>query len=90
MNRTEIIEKISQETNIPKNDVTKILNNFFDTIKETLKTNKDVRIAKFGTFSLNQRKARAGRNPKTGESIQIPSVAYPKFKPGKEFKEYVN
>ena len=90
MNRTEMIEQISQDTQLSKNDVTKVLNAFCNMVKSTLKTKKDVRLTGFGTFSLNQRKARTGRNPKTGQSIQIPAVAYPKFRPGKEFKEYLN
>ena len=90
MNRTEMIEQISQETSLPKGDVTKVLTAFCDMVKSTLKTKKDVRLTGFGTFSLNERKARTGRNPKTGQSIQIPAATYPKFKPGKEFKDCLN
>jgi len=90
MNKAEVIEKIVKETMLSKVDVEKVISLFFDTVKSTLKGKKNVRLVGFGTFSVNERKARTGRNPQTGEQIQIPPCFYPKFKPGKDFKEYLN
>ncbi|MBC6415141.1 MAG: HU family DNA-binding protein [Bdellovibrionales bacterium] len=90
MNKSEIISKIAESTNIPKKEVETVITSFFDTVKNSLKNNENVKLIGFGTFSSNERKARAGRNPQTGQTINIPSYFYPKFKPGREFKEYLN
>ena len=90
MNKAEIIHKISEDSELSKNDVEKVLSIFFSVIKSSLKDKQSVRLIGFGTFSSGKRKARTGRNPQTGEQIDIPASFYPKFKPGKEFKEYLN
>ena len=90
MNKTDVIDKIAEKTELSKSEVEKVISSFFETIKSTLKGKQSVRLVGFGTFSSNERKARVGRNPQTGEEIKIPSCYYPKFKPGKEFKEYLN
>ena len=90
MNKAEIIDKITAQTHLPKVEVEKVVSCFFDTVKNALKGKQSVRLVGFGTFSANERKARTGRNPQTGQEIQIPSCYYPKFKPGKEFKDYLN
>ncbi len=90
MNKAEIIDKIAEATSISKADVTKIVTTFFDTVKNTLKKKETVKLIGFGTFTANERKARTGRNPHTGEEIQIPACTSPKFKPGKDFKDYLN
>lgn len=90
MNKAEIIDKIVEETEMSKSDVEKVISCFFDTVKTTLKEKQNVKLVGFGTFSANERKARTGRNPQTGQQIEIPSCYYPKFKPGKEFKDYLN
>ena len=90
MNRAELIDKIVKKTQLSKSEVEKVMSSFFETIKSALKDKQSVRLVGFGTFSSNQRKARIGRNPQTGEEIRIPSFHYPKFKPGKEFKDYIN
>ena len=90
MNKTEVIDKISEKTSLTKTEVEKVISSFFETVKTSLKDKKSVRLIGFGTFSSSERKARVGRNPQTGEEINIPSCQYPKFKPGKEFKDYLN
>ena len=90
MNKTEIIDKIAEKTRLSKSEVDRVISGFFETIKSSLKDKKNVRLVGFGTFSSSERKARVGRNPQTGEEIKIPSCSYPKFKPGKEFKDYLN
>ena len=90
MNKAEVIDKIVAQTDLSKAEVEKVVSCFFETVKSTLKSKQNVRLVGFGTFSANERKARTGRNPQTGQQIQIPSCYYPKFKPGKEFKDYLN
>ena len=90
MNKAEIIDKIAEKTQLQKSDVEKVISSFFETVKHSLSEKQSVKLIGFGTFSSNERKARMGRNPQTGEQINIPSCHYPKFKPGKEFKEYLN
>jgi len=90
MNKAELIEKVSKETNLTKNDVEKSLNSITDVVKKTLKKGEYVKLVGFGTFSKSKRKARTGRNPQTGAEIKIPACSVPRFKPGKEFKDTVN
>ncbi|MCY4320792.1 MAG: HU family DNA-binding protein [Bdellovibrionaceae bacterium] len=90
MNKTKVIEKVVQKTEVSKSEVEKVVSSFLETIKSALKDKQIVRLVGFGTFSSNERKARIGRNPQTGEEVKIPSCHHPKFKPGKEFKEYLN
>ena len=90
MNKTEVIDKITEKTQLSKSEVEKVIASFFETIKSSLKDKQSVRLVGFGTFSSSERKARVGRNPQTGQEINIPSCQYPKFKPGKEFKDYLN
>ena len=90
MNKTEVIDVISEKTQLTKTEVEKVMSSFFETVKSALKDKRNVRLVGFGTFSSSARKARIGRNPQTGEEINVPSCQYPKFKPGKEFKNYLN
>ena len=90
MNKAEIIERVAEDTGVSKADVAKVVTTFFDTVKNTLKKKETVKLIGFGTFTANERKARMGRNPHTGEEIQIPACTSPKFKPGKDFKDYLN
>lgn len=90
MNKAEMITAITEKTQISKADVEKVMSCFFENVKNSLKDNKNVKLIGFGTFSSNKRKAKSGRNPQTGEVINIPSRFYPKFKPGREFKDYLN
>ena len=90
MNKSDIVSKIAESAELSKSDVEKVLAGFFEIIKTSLKDKLSVRLIGFGTFSSGKRKARTGRNPQTGEELKIPACFYPKFKPGKEFKEYLN
>ena len=73
-----------------KKDIEVVVNEVFDTIKNTLASGEKVAIAGFGTFEAVERAARTGRNPKDGSTIQIPASKAPKFKAGKAFKDAVN
>ena len=90
MNKAEMIEKITNETGVSKAEVTKVITCFFESIKKSLKNKESVKLVGFGSFTASERKARTGRNPHTNEEIQIPARISPKFKPGKDFKEYLN
>jgi DNA-binding protein HU-beta len=90
MNKAELIERVSKDTELSKNEVEKSLNSITEWIKKSVKKGDEVKLVGFGTFSKSKRKARTGRNPQTGAEIKIPACSVPKFKPGKDFKESVN
>jgi len=90
VNRTELIAAVAEKSGLTKADATKAVNAVFDVVAESLAKGDEVRITGFGTFSVAQRKATTGRNPRTGEEIQIPASNLPKFKSGKGLKDYVN
>ena len=91
MNKSELISKTIEKskTDVSKATVDKVLGGFMETVKEALKNKDEVRLLGFGTFSSGLRKARMGRNPHTREEIHIPACYYPKFRPGKEFKDFL-
>ena len=90
MNKNELIEKVAETSDLAKSDATKAVEGVFDTITSALQGGDEVRLVGFGTFSVTQRQASEGRNPRTGEKIQIPASKQPKFKAGKQLKEAVN
>jgi DNA-binding protein HU-beta len=90
MNKAQLVEKIAADTKLTKAQTELVLDHTLEVIKKTVAKGDDVKLVGFGTFSRGKRKARAGRNPQTGAAITIPASKVPKFKPGKEFKEYVN
>ena len=90
MNKNELIAEYSTKNGVGKSDATKAVESLFDIITSTLKAGGDVKIAGFGTFKVADTKAKTGRNPRTGESIQIPASKRPKFTVGKALKDSVN
>ncbi|MBI2604460.1 MAG: HU family DNA-binding protein [Deltaproteobacteria bacterium] len=89
MNKAQLIDAISKTTKLTKTDCEYVLNNCLDTIKKCVKKGDDVTLIGFGTFTRSKRKARLGRNPQTGKEIKIPAMTVPKFRAGREFKNYV-
>ncbi len=89
MTKTELIDKISSDTNLSKADASITLNSVIDNISKALKKGDSVALVGFGTFDVAKRKARKGRNPQTGETIKIPANKVPKFRAGKTLKEMV-
>jgi DNA-binding protein HU-beta len=89
MTKAEIIEKMVKDANISKAAAGKALESFIDSVKKTLKKGNKVTLVRFGTFSVSKRKARKGRNPRTGEPITIKASKGPKFTAGKAFKDAV-
>jgi nucleoid DNA-binding protein len=90
MNKGDLINKVAEEANITKAQATDALNTVFSAIGDTLADGNKVSLVGFGTFSSNHRAARVGRNPKTGEALQIAAKNVVKFKPGKELAGAVN
>ena len=90
MTKTEIVERIAKETKVTKSTAAKAFETVVGSVKEALQKGDKVSIVGFGTFSVATRKARKGRNPKTGQEIKIAAKKAPKFTPGKNLKETVN
>ena len=88
MNKAELVEKIAEMTETKK-AAQEIVETVWDSIKNSLKKKEDVAISGFGTFKVKQTKARQGRNPKTGETIQIPAKRKVAFRAAKDLKEMV-
>ena len=88
MNKAELIEKLAEKYGAcSKAEAGRALDAFVEIVKDELKKGGEVAIAGFGTFKAKKRAARTARNPKTGETIQVPEKVVPKFKPGKGFKD---
>ncbi len=90
MNKNDLVDAVAAGTGISKSDGTHAVDAMLDSIAGALKDGDEVRLPGFGTFSVAQRKASKGRNPRTGEPIQIPASKLPKFKAGKILKEALN
>ncbi|WP_261816890.1 HU family DNA-binding protein [Vibrio gallicus] len=90
MNKTQLIEKIADNADLSKASAGRALDAIVESISESLQQGDQVALVGFGTFSVRTRAARTGRNPKTGEEIQIAEAKVPGFKPGKALKESVN
>ena len=90
MNKNDLVSAVASNTGMSKADSAKAVEGVFDAISGALSSGGDVRIVGFGTFSVANRKATTGRNPRTGQAIQIPASRQPKFKAGKGLKDAVN
>ena len=90
MNKNDLVAAVSGSAGLSKADAAKAVDSVFDSITGSLKGGNEVRLVGFGTFSVANRKASEGRNPRTGEKIQIPASRQPKFKAGKALKDAVN
>ncbi|MBB6444057.1 HU family DNA-binding protein [Bacillus benzoevorans] len=89
MNKTELIKAVSEKSELTQKDAAKVLDTVLETITSSLAKDDKVQIIGFGTFEVRERSARKGRNPQTGEEIEIAATKAPAFKPGKELKEAV-
>lgn len=87
MNKGELIEIVATENKTPKSQAERWVNSTLDGIQKGLKKDKKVQLVGFGTFAIKTRKARKGRNPKTGEEIQIKASKTVAFKVGKDWKD---
>ena len=89
MNKAELIEAIAKKTKQPKTQVKAVVDAFLATVESVLKKGDRLALPGFGTWYVAKRKARKGRNPKTGETITIPGGKVPRFKPGNKLKSAV-
>ncbi|MCI0508772.1 nucleoid protein HU beta subunit [Chromohalobacter marismortui] len=90
MNKSELIEAIAASADIPKAAAGRALDAMVDTVSDSLKKGDSVALVGFGTFSVKERAARTGRNPQTGQTIEISAAKVPTFKAGKALKDSVN
>ncbi len=90
VNKTELIDIVAETADLPKKDATKAVDCVFSAITDALKSGAEVKILGFGTFSVSKREAGQGRNPRTGEIIEISAANQPKFKAGKGLKDALN
>ncbi|MGG3941511.1 HU family DNA-binding protein [Peribacillus psychrosaccharolyticus] len=89
MNKTDLVNSVATQAELSKADSKKAVDALLETIAITLANNEKIQLVGFGTFEVRERAARKGRNPQTGEEIQIAASKLPAFKPGKELKEAV-
>lgn len=90
MNKSDLINAISEESGLTKADAGRALDATISSVSSALKSGDSISLIGFGTFSVKERSARTGRNPQTGETIQIKASKIPSFKAGKTLKDSVN
>lgn len=90
MNKGELIKAIAEDSEVSKKDAENVLNSFIKLVEKELVEGGKVQLIGFGTFEVIERAARTGRNPSTGEAIDIKASKIPKFKPGTALKDKVN
>jgi len=90
MTKAELIEKVLTAADLNKKEAEAAVEAFFDSIIKSLRGGEKIELRGFGSFRLRSRGALVGRNPKTGEKVQVPAKRIPYFKPGKELKELIN
>ncbi|MFJ7939635.1 HU family DNA-binding protein [Peribacillus sp. NPDC096622] len=89
MHKTDLVNTVATQAELTKGDAKKAVDALFEAISNTLAKEEKIQVVGFGTFEVRDRAARTGRNPQTGEEIQIAASKVPAFKPGKELKEVV-
>ncbi|GGG24759.1 HU family DNA-binding protein [Paenibacillus abyssi] len=89
MNKTDLINNISEKSGLTKRDVEAVLNGFLGEVTDALSNGDKVQLIGFGTFETRKRNGRVGRNPQTGKTIEIPESNVPAFKAGNKLKEAV-
>ena len=90
MNKAELVAQVAKESELSKDAAEKAVDALFKNIERALSEQDTVRVVGFGNFQVAQRKASVGRNPRTGEAVQIPASKVPKFRAGKALKEACN
>ena len=90
MTKAELVEDVARAAELTKKDAERLVEIVFESIIETLNSGEKIELRGFGSFRVRERGARRGRNPKTGDPVDIPAKRVPYFKPGKELKELIN
>ncbi len=90
MNRSDLVAKIAEKSELSKKDAEKAVGAFIETVTEALASGDKVQLIGFGSFEVRERKERSGRDPRSGKAITIPACSSPAFKAGKALKDAVN
>ncbi len=90
MTKSELIERVAERIDVPKNRAEAIVNAVFDSMKEALLADERIELRGFGSFSIRNYQARTGRNPRTGDTVEVPPKKSVHFKVGKELKDRVD
>src|ERR1700731_785560 len=90
MTKADLIEEVSRLAELTRKDSEVIVDTIFDSVVRSLRVGDKIEIRGFGSFRTRQRKSRVGRNPKTGDRVEVPAKKIPFFKPSKELKDLVN
>ena len=90
MTKADLVEEVSKVTELTRKDSEVIVDTLFDSVIKALKEGDKLEVRGFGSFRVRQRNARVGRNPKTGEKVEVPAKRVPYFKPSKELKDLIN
>lgn len=90
MTKADLVEKVAKEADMTKKDAEKLVEIIFESIISTLNDGEKIELRGFGSFRVRERNARKGRNPKTGEAVNIPAKRVAYFKPGKDLKDLIN
>ncbi len=90
MIKADLINKVAKELNISKQEAENAVNLFFETVKEAILRGEEIELRGFGSFRFRQRNSRAGRNPRTGDPVQVPPKKVLYFKPSKILKNMIN
>ena len=90
MTKAALVEEVARVSDLTKKHSEVIVNTVFDSIVRALQNDQKIELRGFGSFRIRQRRSRQGRNPKTGDKVDVPAKRIPYFKPGKELKELIN
>src|SRR4029079_843542 len=90
MTKADLVEEVAKVTELTRKDSEVIVDTMFESVIKALKTGDNLEVRGFGSFRARQRNARVGRNPKTGEKVEVPAKRVPYFKPSKELKDLIN
>ena len=90
MTKADLVEEVAKVTGLTRKDSEVIVDTLFESVIKALKAGDKLEVRGFGSFRVRQRNARVGRNPKTGEKVEVPAKRVPYFKPSKELKDLIN
>jgi integration host factor subunit beta len=90
MTKADLVEEVARVTQLTRKDSEVIVDTLFENVIKALKAGDKLEVRGFGSFRVRQRNARVGRNPKTGEKVEVPAKRVPYFKPSKELKDLIN
>ncbi len=90
MTKAGLVDQVAMQTGLPKKQAEVVVSTVFESIVDSLKAGDKIELRGFGSFRIRQRDSRTGRNPKTGEAVEVPAKRIPYFKPGKDLREQLN